>query len=377
MIRFALCYLLLLVPVASAQVSSPFKPGKHGPAELKFVSGVPVLTVQGKPEEIGEQIGVLVGKNSPDPTPILNDFLKAAKVEDGFPAFKLMARKLKPNFPADHLAEMEALSKAGGYELDLLLFINTVYDLSSGMGCSTFVVEKGRSATGQPLFGRNFDWLASKGLPQQAMVVVSKPTGKHAFATITISPISGSISGMNDAGLACTINEIHLKTASDKSSFDWKGTPMLLLFRQVLEECTTVAEAETFLKNAKRTTAACLTVCDVNGGAVFEITPKSVGLRKATSDVTCCTNHFCTDLKLKDKKCWRLDKLQAVRDADGKYGVDDIFKTLHAVNQKASTIQAMVFEPAVKILHLKLGDGAKSATEFDTVKVELAPLFAK
>lgn len=375
--RFAFCWLLLLIPVpVFGQVKSPFKPGRHGPAELKFIGDVPVLIVAGKPEEIGEQIGILVGKHSPDPTPILYDFLKEAKVDGTLPALKLLSRQLKPAFPPHQLAEIETISKVAGYELDLLLFINTVYDLSSGMGCSTFVIEKGRSATGQPLFGRNFDWLASKGLPQQSMVVVSKPTGKHAFATITLSPIGGMISGMNDAGLACTINAINLKTASDKSSFDWKGTPMLLLFRQVLEECTSVAEAEKFLKKARRTTAACLTVCDANGGAVFEITPKHIETRGAVSDVTCCTNHFCTGLKRKDQSCWRLDKLLAARDARGKYTVEDVFATLHAVNQEKSTIHSMVFEPSAKMLHLKVGDGEKSATEFKAVKIDLALLFS-
>jgi predicted choloylglycine hydrolase len=392
MLRFAkLLVLLLMLPcVALAQVASPFKPGTHGPAELKFVDSVPVLTLAGTPEQIGEQMGVLVGKNSPDPTPHLMEFLKEAMARGTFPAYlkgltpeavlpplKLLARDLKPGFPKDHLAEMEAMAKTSGYDLDLFLFVNAVYDLHTGMGCSTFVVEKGRSANGQPLFGRNFDWLASKGLPQQAMVMVVKPVGKRAFATVTIAPITGAISGMNDAGLAVSINAIGLKSVGDKSAFDKKGTPMLLLFRQVLEECATVEDVEKFLKNARRTTSACLTACDVHGGAVFEITPKNVELRNADKDITLCTNHFCTSLKAKDKACWRMDKLVAARDSTGSLSVESVFSTLQSVHQKASTIQTMVFEPAARTLHVKLGDGVKPATDFKAVKLELAPMFSR
>ena len=52
---------LVLVGPAVAQPTSVFKEGKHGAGELKFVSGIPVLTVSGKPAEIGEQLGVLAG----------------------------------------------------------------------------------------------------------------------------------------------------------------------------------------------------------------------------------------------------------------------------------------------------------------------------
>ena len=53
----------------------------------------------------------------------------------------------------------------------MLLFADCVYDLSSGMGCATVVVEKGRSATGQPVFGRNFDWIPTKGLPEHTVIL--------------------------------------------------------------------------------------------------------------------------------------------------------------------------------------------------------------
>ena len=369
--------LLALAVSASAQADSVFKPGKHNGGELKFVSGVPVLIVGGKPADIGEQIGTLVGKNSPDPRPVLDDFLKAIKLENSFDALKLVARNLKPNFPADHRTEIEAISKASGYEPDLLWFINTTYDLSTNMGCSTMMVETARSKTKAPIFGRNFDWVASKGLPQQAMVIVFKPAGKYAFASITLCPITGVISGMNEHGLSCTINEVHLGQSKDKSKFNWDGVPTLLAFRRVLEECKTVAEAEKLLRGMKRTTTASLSICDTEGGAVFEITPKTIGVRKPTNDLTLCTNHFTSDsLGLPPKKeCWRLTKLMKTQAADAKLGVEEIFAELDAVSQKEKTLQSMVFEPATRTLHLKLGDGKTSATKSKPAVIELAKLW--
>src|SRR5438045_3074689 len=82
-----------------------------------------------------------------------------------------------------------ARAAASGRKESLFLFANTVADLSSGMGCSTVVVEKERSTTGGPLFGRTFDWLPTKGITEHTLVVVYKGEGKRAFAAITVAPI--------------------------------------------------------------------------------------------------------------------------------------------------------------------------------------------
>ena len=373
----AILSLCLISCSASAQTGSVFKEGKHGGGELKFVSGVPVLIVRGKPAEIGEQIGTLVGKRSPDPRPVLDDFLKAVNLENGFDALKLVARNLKPNFPADYRTEIDQIAKTSGYDPDLLWFANTVYDLSSGMGCSTLLVEKVRSKTKAPIFGRNFDWVASKGLPEQAIVVVFQPTGKFAFASITLAPITGVISGMNEHGLSCTINEIHLKQSKDKAKFNWDGLPTLLAFRRVLEECKTVADAEKLLRSLKRTTTSSLSICDAKGGAVFEITPKTIEVRTPTNGVTLCTNHFCSEkLGVPEKKaCDRLEKLLKTQKADDELGVDDVFAELDAVSQGKQTLQSMVFEPAKGLLHLKLGDGKTSATKANAATLDLNGLW--
>lgn len=352
-----------------------FPDGKHGPGELKHVHEMPVVVVRGAPAEIGEQLGLLTVKVAPGLDEMHANFLRDAKIENRSTVLKLMARRLAPNFPPDHRTEIEAMAKASGQQLDLALFANTVYDLSSGMGCSTVVVERDRSKTGAPIFGRNFDWLPSKGLTEHTLLAVFHPQGKRSFATVTICPIVGCISGMNDAGLACTINEIHLKQCKEKVAFNWEGTPTLLAFRRVLEECATVAEAETLLRGMKRTTSACLTVCDRDGGAVLEITPKTVVRRSAVHDICLCTNHLRCDGLSKGEKCWRYAALEPLQKEDAKLGVADVFAQLHEVNQGKATLQSMVFEPAQRTLHLKYGPGP--ATRLEAKTFELGKWFDK
>ena len=350
-------------------------PGRpHGNGELRYIDGVPVLVVRGKPAEMGEQFGKLAIANAPDLGGLHQRFLKDAGQEKRYPLIAAMAESLKPNFPPHILTEVEAAAKESHRDLSLLLFADTIADLSSGMGCSTVVVEKERSTTGGTIFGRNFDWLPTQGITEHTLVVVYKGEGKHAFAAITISPISGVISGMNDAGLSVTINEISLKKSKDKAEFNWKGTPLLLAFRRVLEECTTVAEAEKLLRGMQRTTTCCLTLCDRDGGAVFEITPTHLEVRTAENGVCCCTNHFRTEELCVDDKCWRYAKLAPLQAKDaGKLGVKEVFAKLGEVQQGKSTLQSMVFEPGERVLHLAYGPG--NAAKLKPHTLELGKLF--
>lgn len=373
--RFVLPFaLVLLAHFARAEEPKSFPAAKHGKGELKYVGKVPVLVVKGKPAEMGEQFGKLAIANAPDLGGFHERFLRDAGQEKRYPIIAAMARALKPAFPAHHAEELAAAARASDREEGLLLFANTVADLSSGMGCSTIIVEKERSKTGSPVFGRNFDWMPTQGINEHTLVVVYKGEGKRAFAAVTVSPIAGVISGMNDAGLCVTINEISIRRTKTKPEFNWKGTPLLLTFRRVLEECGTVEEAEKFLRGMQRTSTCCMTICDKSGGAVFEMTPKGLEVRTHENGVCCCTNHFRTEALCVSDKCWRYAELTTLQAKDGpKLGVKDVFAELHKVNQGKSTIQSMVFEPDERVLHVAYGPGP--ATKLTPVKLELGKLF--
>lgn len=373
--RFTVVLLLLAVAAgASGDEPKKFPAAKHKGGELKYVDGVPVLVVKGTPAEIGEQFGVLAIKNAPDIEGLHKQFLKDAGQEKRYPLIEAMAKALKPGFPAHVVTEIEAAAKASDSKEGMLLFANTIADLTSGMGCSTIIIEKERSTTGAPLFARNFDWFPTTGITEHTLVVVYKGTGKRAFAAVTVTPVAGVISGMNDAGLCVTMNEIRIKQSKDKPEFNWKGTPLLLAFRRVLEECGTVAEAEKLLRDMPRTSTCCMTICDKNGGAVFEVTPKTVEVRKHENGVCCCTNHFRTDKLALELKCARYDKLSPLQAKDGpKLGVKEAWAELQKVEQGKSTIQAMVFEPGARVLHLAYGPGP--ATKLPPVKLDLGKLF--
>jgi hypothetical protein len=368
----AVSALFLGLGPAPGRAEDPFRytEGKHGSGSLKYVNGIPVLIVEGTPEEIGEQIGTLATKPAAKLLTYPKEVLKVFHASLTWPLLVKEANAMVPNFPKDYVKEMDAELKATKGDRDLLIVANTMFDMKKMFGCSTLIVEPDRSATKGPLFGRNLDFPTCGFLQDYTAVEVFKPKGKHAFASIGFPGMLGVLSGINDAGLALAVLEVY-STADNSVRFDPSGTPYAMCFRRLLEECTTIEEAEKALRAMKRTTMLNLAVCDTKHGAVFELTPKQVVVRSAENGVLPCTNHFRTKELCTKKECWRFKKLDNCQDMKT-IGLDQIGKKLNEVNQGRLTLQTMIFEPATLKLHLAFGKCPSS--ELPMKELDLGPL---
>jgi hypothetical protein len=372
---FALVIVLLLG--SSAVPAEPFRypEARHGKGELKYVNGVPVLILAGTPEEIGEQMGVLALKHAPDFATVIKEKVREHAGDVGLVVATQMANGVFKKFPEDYRREIEAMAKAGGVQRDLLVMANTIFDLKGirlqqRFGCAGLVVEPARSATGGPLLGRNADTPPAGRLCEVGLVVVYRPEGKLPFVTVSYPGLLTCVCGMNAAGLALGCDEA-TGSADRAPLFNPDGMPALAVQRRVLEVCKTVEEAEKWLRSNPATIHGISPVCDLRTGVVFEVTPKTVAVRKARDHLVCCTNHFLAEgLKLGDD-CSRLRELEKAWQIKT-LSVADVAARMHAANQKADTIQTMVFEPKELVLHVAFGDGKKSATEFPLRKLDLS-----
>jgi isopenicillin-N N-acyltransferase-like protein len=361
-------------PIAHLVAAEPFHypPGQSGKGSLRIIDGVPVLHVRGTPQEMGEQLGVLVLKPASGLTKLADGFLNQRGWDKLYPVILKTGGLMRPQFPRDHLDELTAAARASGWSEELLVFGNTIPDLRKLGGCSALIIEPSRSAAGGPLFGRNLDWPPFGPIHEYAFVAVYQPAGKLAFASVTYPGMLGVGSGMNERGLS--LADLTVNDANDGSpKLDVTGTPYTLALRRVLEECSTVAEAEKLLRSLKRTTRQNVAICDRQGGAVFEITPRNVVVRTAVEGVCACTNHFRTAALAMSMRCDRYDTLDKSR-ALAKLNVADVAKQMDAVNQGAWTLQTMVFEPAALKLHVAFGKGP--ATRLPLHTLDLRALFA-
>lgn len=357
----------LAFPAPSAAEPFRFPEGKHGKGELRYIHGLPVLALAGTPEEMGQQHAVLVGDSLRDVADLPKQLIERHRVSVAWPLVVATARRLMKNAPQWHRRELDAAIEKSGLDEDVILVANGMLELRRIGGCSAFMIDGSRSATGGPLFGRNFDFPPLGNLDEYSLVMVYRPDGKRPFLSVGFPSLGGVVSGMNDKGLAVATLDVY--SANDGSPFiDLGGTPLTFCFRRLLEECTTVNEAERLMRTMKPTTWMNLAVCDRKHAAVFEITPKNIIVRRGDKGRLACTNHFRSEKLARSKFCLRYAAL-ASQNGDRKLSVAGVGKIMHKVNQGNWTMQTMVFEPARLRLHLSIGSGPTSARPLTTLEV--------
>src|SRR5262245_35988699 len=118
--RLSLLLVFLVAAVPSpAYAEKPFRyaEGKHKKGELKYVNGIPVLTVEGTGAEIGEQIGALALKQT---KPVFNSFkdqfLKRQGLDKLWPVVVKACNAMIKKVPEEHVQELEAMAKAAGVD---------------------------------------------------------------------------------------------------------------------------------------------------------------------------------------------------------------------------------------------------------------------
>ncbi|MEX2140952.1 MAG: C45 family peptidase [Pirellulales bacterium] len=370
--RYLLSWAIVLLVCSRQAAAGPFRypEGRHGQGELRYINDVPVMTLAGTPQEIGEQMGTLAKPAIQDAERLFNGYLEAKGMTKLFPLLLKTVGALRGTFPKDHLKEMEAISKASGLSLDLLIAGHALHDMLKLRGCSDIVIEPAKSATGELIFGRNTDLPPVDKLHEYSLVVVCRPQGKHAFAAVSFPGAVGFGAAMNDAGLCLGQNEI-LSAGDGSIRYNPLGTPIALAARRIMEECDDVESAEKLIREINWTTANLFLIADRQEGCVFEVTPKNVRVIKSSEAFCAATNHFRTPELATFNNCWRMDKLVKLRAAK-KMSVEDLAQALDDVNQGAYTIQSQIFEPAR--LRGRFALGKAPSTKLPFRAIELAEL---
>ncbi len=149
---------------------------------------------------------------------------------------------------------------------------------------------------------------------------------------------------MNDAGLCVAQLEVNY-SATMRAAREFVGHPVAMCFRRLLEECSTVDEAEKLLREQNR-----MMMCNLGrlrplaSGGFSRSHPKTVARRDDEHGLCLCTNHFRTPQLSVGTQCRRYDQLSHGQQID-KLAVSDVAKLLNSANQGIFTIQTMIFEP--------------------------------
>jgi hypothetical protein len=333
-------------------------------------SAVPILQLHGSGTELGDEQGLALK----DKIRMLHEqyLTKMIGSQGAVRAAALVGATLFESvLPADYRDEVHALSQSVGLDERQVMLEQCFLDLLVTTGCSTIALPPAGSNDGIPRMGRNLDFMSFDIADKQTVILVYHPTAKHAFASIAWPGMIGVLSGMNDQGLCLANMEV------DRGSRWPCALPYTLLYRSILEKCSTVDEAIALLQNTPRQTANNLMLIDAAGNrAVAEITPEAVHVRRAPQNqALICTNHQRGDDLDTPGRCWRYDLLH--RQAGKQFGsidVDQIKSMLATVQQDEMTMQSMIFEPSDRVLYLATG---KRAANRPYARIDLAAPLAQ
>lgn len=352
--------------------AKPFQEATFEGGELKFVEGIPVLFLQGTPEEMGRQHGTLALADIRRAVGLPKQIMGIAGINGVWSRMVLLAQaareKLPPRYQREFEAGIQAL-KASQEEIEAVMVANLLMESGLGIPNSALLVEPARSANGKPLFGHGFDLYSFGILDRMSLVTVRRPDHGHALVTVGIAGLFGVVSGMNDVGL--TVATLDAAGARDGSpKFDPEGAPVHFTCARLLEECSTVEEAEKLIRSVSHATQMSLAVCDTRRAAVFEVTPRSVVTRGSENYVMAVTNDFRSPELALPADCDRYETLRLAGKRREPFAWSDVAELMQDVEDDA--LQMMVFEPGALKLHVAIGDPATAAA---MVTLDLEELF--
>jgi len=220
---------------------------REGKGRLELHDGTRVLFLEGSPEEMGRQHGMLVKKQVRDLVDhILYGVGVGSSVLKGqwvFGEIENAQKRLNQFIDERYFREMDALADAVGIERQEARLANFFPEL---FHCSGFAIFGKATEDGRLYHGRVLDYMRGMGMEQNAAVIVFKPDQGNAWVNVGYAGFIGSVTAMNEKQIA--IGEM-----GGRGEGNWDGKPMAELVREVMEKANTLDEAVEIMRKGPRT----------------------------------------------------------------------------------------------------------------------------
>jgi isopenicillin-N N-acyltransferase-like protein len=178
--------------------------------------------------------------------------------------------------------EMEGVAGGAGVAPELIGALNARTEIAREGGCSLLAR---LDAVDGPWLAQNWDWYVDA--PERCVVWTVDLADGERFVTMTEAGILAKL-GLSSRGLAVGLNILHHRRDGGPM-----GVPVHLILRALLEQCTTVEDAESLLGDSPTSGSSAVTVVDAaGGGAVFEVSPSGVARIDPRNGFLAHTNHF-------------------------------------------------------------------------------------
>ncbi len=243
----ALCFLQSAICAAAEPAIELVARDPDGCGLLCRTQGKTILIVAGTPQQMGTAHGRLLGAQA---RRLVDRVLYLVGAGDSIQSgtwfldrMEEIHRRTLPHVPERFLAECDALAATVGVSQRDGRYANL---FPERFHCSGVAVRGNASKDGAVVHARVLDYMRDIQLQNCAAVVVFIPKGYNAWMSLGYSGFVGTVTAMNEKGLA--IGEM-----GGGGVGDWDGVPMTYLLRDVMERAATVDEALDILRNSPRT----------------------------------------------------------------------------------------------------------------------------
>ena len=236
------------------------------------------------------------------------------------------------------------------------------------VGCTSFSAWGNNTKDGNIIHARNFDFYFGDDFAKEKVLLMVQPDSGYAFISYSWPGMMGVVSGMNEEGLAITIN------ASMSSPPTSAKLPISILVREALQFSKNLEEAKNYINSKKVFVSESIMISSANDNKtiIIEKTPKKTDVFE-DNELIICSNHFQSSTFLNDSinirnikntnskhrynrvnelinKTSILDvktSIEILRDQKGLNNKEIGFGNSHAINQLLAH-HGIVFEPNKK-----------------------------
>lgn len=186
--------------------------------------------------------------------------------------------------------QIQGLAAGSGLGVDDFLFVCAAELLLSKIyyqlgGCSTLLIPPRFSSSEEPMLIKNFDYpyfLKAFNLVRQ-----TRPDEGLRSVDVTLAPLVGAHTGMNEAGVALTYNYGYGVARATQR------VPVSVRVQQALQQCESAAEVVRFLELGEQEGGAILGVLDTRGDMfLVEVASSKVHSKPIRDNLLIATNHY-------------------------------------------------------------------------------------
>jgi len=275
-----------------------------------------LLKVSGSPYEIGYKSGLLLDTMYAQQEQIFFQQIKEMTGSTRKQRFLLQFlkwyhRDILQYIPQEYQVEIFGISRFATTSLDTVasgfqraLMLHGAHDIGHAMqdlmlvGCSSVTAKGMYSLDGSIWMARNFDFYVSDAFAHNKIISFVEPQNGFKYASIGWPGMLGVVSGMNEKGLAVTIN-------AAKSSIPLKAKlPISLVVKEILQYAETIDEAIAIAQQKQVFVSESILVASAadNNSVIIELSPKKMGVFQSDEELLICTNHFQSDIFSQDKR---------------------------------------------------------------------------